>query len=782
MNIHQHVVRLLAIAILVGLFFSPTWAQEAKPKPEKPKPPATAKPEKKPDAKQPPAEPEVPPPEDAAVVAILATKPTTPAECILAAKRLVDLGHADVAKSLLKKVVAAKLTPQQLADLGEQFGSPMFLDWTSNKALLPEAKQLADAIVPAVKAKLEDSKRIAGLIAQLQDPVAEKRVEAMAGLQAAGQAAINPLVQVLADPVRTSEYTNVRTVLAGMGRSAREPLIACAIQDSNSPGTRIQAILALRETNDFKAAIYLLAPCLSPKSDPAVREAAAETLKQWKGHVPTLPEAVGLLHNAAKDYFERRQPIESIVDGRVELCLWDLKHNYVVRSVTPDDAARGLAALFASDAYALAPENRDIRLLCLAAALDLAAYAKGLDQPSLVDKDATDAKEKYGVRTIEEVLTYAMAQDHPAAATAAAQLLGQIGKADELIYQGDKPAPLVLALQDPDRRLRMAALEAIVRLKPSKPFAGSSDVPKALAYFAASSGVRHALVGGSNLAEDRDLAGMLAAAKFQTDTATTGRQLLLLATSSPDFEVAWIDVAINHPEINLLMQELRRDPRTALLRVGLVARSGNFELAEQLAAHDPMAKAFARPHDEQAFRWQLDQLTALASREFVDFGVRQQQAAEALDLLAELSQTSSKLYDLRGIQDAVLVALYNPKLAVKAAAVLANLNSAECQRALADMASRFVQPLATRQAAASAFRQSVQKYGILLTTEEIGQQYQRYNESEKQDAATQKVLGLILDCLEVPTAKGFRGQGSGFSTPNHTAAPNADSRTPNPEP
>ena len=199
---------------------------------------------------------------------------------------------------------------------------------------------------------------------------------------------------------------------------------------------------------------------------------------------------------------------------------------------------------------------------------------------------------------------------------------------------------------------------------------------------------------------------MLAAAGFQTDTAATGKELLRLAARSPDYEVAWIDVAIDHPEIGMLLQELRRDPRTALLRVGLVARSGYFEQAEHLARADPMAKAFARPHDEQAFRWQLEQLATLAPQEFVDFAVRQRQAAEALDLLAELSRSSSKLYDLRRVQDSVLAALYNPKLAAKAVAVLANMNSAESQRALVEVASRFTQPLELRQAAAKAFRQN----------------------------------------------------------------------------
>jgi hypothetical protein len=548
--------------------------------------------------------------------------------------------------------------------------------------------------------------------------------------------------------------------------------------------------------NNPKVAIDLVGPCVSQKGDADVRAAATAAMKHLSGRVPTRAEAVDLLSDAAKMYFDRRQPVEGVADGRVELWRWDAsKRQCVVRSGTPDDAARELAARYAREANALAPDNREIRLLHLTAMLDAAAYASGLDKP-LDEKDPTIVEAKQlsslfkkgdwlrtdsvnivenggreapvplfqqavSAKAIDEVLAYAMAHRRPAAAAAAARLLGEIGKASELLYQGDKPAPLVQAVQDSDRRLRMAALEAIVRLQPSTPYVGSSGVPAALGFFAGSSGVRRALVGGPNLEKTRDLAGTLAPAGFQTDAATTGKELLRLATRSPDYELAWIDVSINHPEINLLLQELRRDPRTALLRVGLVAREGYSELAERLARTDPMAKTFARPHDEQACRWQLEQLATLAPQEYVGFDVRQRQAARALDLLAELTRSSGKLYDLRRVQDAVLVALYNPKLAAKAVAVLANGNSAESQRALVELASRFTQPLELRKAAAKAFRENTQKYGILLTTDEIRTQYRRYNKSENLDAPTQHVLALILDCLEAPTAKGARGQRSG---------------------
>ncbi len=79
------------------------------------------------------------------------------------------------------------------------------------------------------------------------------------------------------------------------------------------------------------------------------------------------------------------------------------------------------------------------------------------------------------------------------------------------------------------------------------------------------------------------------------------------------------------------------------------------------------------------------------------------------------------------------------------------MNSAESQRALVEAASSLTLPLDFRRAAAKAFRQNTEKHGILLTTNEIRQQYRRYNESEKLDAGTQHVLGLILDCIEAPS-------------------------------
>ena len=115
------------------------------------------------------------------------------------------------------------------------------------------------------------------------------------------------------------------------------------------------------------------------------------------------------------------------------------------------------------------------------------------------------------------------------------------------------------------------------------------------------------------------------------------------------------------------------------------------------------------------------------------------------------------LHDLRSMDRARLedllceLQLEVPELATKAARLLGLFGSPASQRALVSMASQHGRPLGERQTAAEALRAAVGRHGILLTTDEILLQYDRYNRSRELDAETQKVLSSILDTLESRT-------------------------------
>ena len=216
----------------------------------------------------------------------------------------------------------------------------------------------------------------------------------------------------------------------------------------------------------------------------------------------------------------------------------------------------------------------------------------------------------------------------------------------------------------------MAAVEAIVRLQPAGPVAGSNHVLESLCFLAGSSGTRRALVAAPNMAPLRDLAETLGTMGYQTDTAGNGREALRIALASPDYEVVFIDGTIDDPPAAWLVQQFRHDSRTSGLRIGLLARWGSLAQMQRIARDDRLCMAFSRPHDPEAVRWQLDQLATLAAREFVGFQERQLQAVRAMRCLAALSATSGKLYDLLRAQNTVLAALYVPKLTVPATEVL----------------------------------------------------------------------------------------------------------------
>jgi hypothetical protein len=213
-----------------------------------------------------------------------------------------------------------------------------------------------------------------------------------------------------------------------------------------------------------------------------------------------------------------------------------------------------------------------------------------------------------------------------------------------------------------------------------------------------------------------------------------------------------VAASLEQPTPNLLIQQLRGDPRTARLPVGILARSGQYARAQHAARNDPLAEAFHRQHTEEAALSDVERLMRLLGRDIVSHAERQGHAEAALERLVELSADDSQsVFSVQPVQPAMLAVLYVPKLGSKAATVLGNLGTPQSQQALVDVASRPTLPLGLRKAAAKAFGRSVESHGILLTTDKILRQYDRYNASATLDVDTQQVLGFILDAIETPT-------------------------------
>ncbi len=710
------------------------------------------------------------PPLPAAVQAVLATKPTKPDELLRAARTLAGLGQPELARQMLKRVLDAQLDAAALADLAERFGSPVFVGLATQADVQPEGAELAKRVLDAWQSELQSPQRIARNIESLADPSEAKRAAAARSLLAARHAAIGPLLSMLLDASRTAEHSRGRAVLVAMGSEAAAPL--AAVVESDDAAAAVEAARLLGEMKAKDGLYSLLAPALATDSPPELRAAAATALQRMRGSIPTAGEAAALLAQRAREHHEGSRPTVGVIEGRATDWSWDKQKKAVVgRPVPEPQMRRSLAARLARSAHQLDTNDARIRLLHVATMLEEEAYRVGRGQPLPHDSgSAAERAAAFGAAVLEDVLQHALATDHPAAGAAAIEILSRIGSADELLMAGPRPGPVALALTSPDRRLRLAAAKAITGWAPKRPFAGASQLAPALAWFAQTRGTPRVLLAGPIAGDLRTIAGALTERKIQADLAALGSEATLSAVSSPDYLYVVLDMQLTRPQVDLVVQQLRRDPRSAELPIGLMARDGLLPAAERLARTYRGTLALPRPHGDDAIAWQSEKLEALWGENAVDDAERIRQATEALDMLAVWAKSEAAWFELRKAEPAVLSALRTPSLVSHALELAALLGTPAAQQTLVGLASEETNPLDVRTAAVERFGQSVKKHGILLTAAEIERQYARYNQSAAAPPETQKVLGALLDVIESRIRK------SPSAEPKKSDSPEQDNR------
>lgn len=690
---------------------------------------------------------------DPVVQAIRDWNPQTAEQLTRAMQAMLDHGRPDEALQYLKRILAANPGVPELAELNQEFGSAMFMRLRRDGRVQPEGQQLADRVLAAARQWSQDPTRLADLVRQLSDASAERRVAAMTDLSSAGLAAVHPILVALGDAARSGEHPHLRQALVELGPAFAQPLLA--VLESDDAALKSQIIEVLGRLESRPAIPLLIQPAVDGDQDSSVTDAARQALRRIVGAMPTRREAEHFLEHEVRRLLELSAAPDR--PGSVEVWQWDAAANQVVPlRVGAAEAAIVLAARLADDLFELDSENLDYRRLNLLTNLEAAKRLGGLDQPLAQQPGTAQAQAAHakaaaaGVAAVEDVLGEAIRQRSLGAAIGAAEVLGEIAGPELLSTYSASPSLLLDALRHSNRRLRFAAAMAIMKLDPQQRYAGSSFLVETLGNLASTTGQPRALVIHPREEFGQSLAGLLREVGYETDAVQTGHQALLAADRQPDYELVLISPDIDGPAYKEVVQLLRRNPRTASLPVGILARPEQLEAARQLADQDPLLRAFPRPHDAATIAFVIGDLLALSPADRVPQETRQSQAAAALDALLTLARQPQQygFYDVQRQQPQIEMALHQPALRERAAELLGLLGSPAAQRALVELASQHALPVEARQAAVEAFRHAVDQRRLLLTTGEILRQYERYNQSATLDQATQQILGAILDVIE----------------------------------
>jgi HEAT repeat protein len=689
-----------------------------------------------------------------AVLAIVESDPQSPRQLVRATELLLNLDRPERVKLFLQQLLAGNPSQQTLADLQREYGSALFLRLSRIRELQPEGAQICGAVLDAANQVNRDPARIARLISQLNDPATEVRWTAIVDLRGAGESAVTALIAALADDAQAKESPGIKAALIQLGQGAVDPLVATI--ESGNPVLKAHVIEVLGELGSDKAVPYLLVPMLSDR-DPGLQRLASNAMRRIVGVMPTKADAVVYLGERIESSLSGDQLGHHDEDKEVTVWEWDAEKQTVLATQSSVTAASlELAARIARQRYLLEEGNVTFQRQYLTILLQSAQTRYGLDRRLPIEADsAVNQVAAIGVDRIEELLAYALGEGHFAAATAAINLLGEVGDLRLLFSSSGAPTVLASSLHHADRRVRFSAAMAIRSLKPEEPYPGCSLYPESLAYFIGTIGTRRALIAHPRIEAAQSIVGMLGDIGIEADTAPTARAAHKLARQHPDYEFILVSDGIDYPPVSEFIQHLRRDPRTALLPIGIMSRESLFSRMQRVVEFDPLADAYPRPHDVAGVAISARRLLVRGAPHRVPYEVRVRHAVQAMEEFSRLANQGQRygFYDLLRHQVVFEEALSNPNLAESAAEVLGQFGSPGAQRALVGVASQNAADLAIRNAAATAFRMAVDRRGIMLNKSEILRQYDRYNQSAALDRETQQVLGALLDAIEAPSQR-----------------------------
>ncbi|MEN0111211.1 MAG: hypothetical protein AAF805_10870, partial [Planctomycetota bacterium] len=607
-------------------------------------------------------------------------------------------------------LLALDLEDPALVTLVEQVGTSGMVRLRKGA---PQTADLVDRALDAALAASSDPDRLGRLVDNLAGD-RDEAIEALRALRRAGPAGVEYCAARLGDADDETQRARLREALVALWPESRLAIYDAMGADDET--TRTEAAYALgrlatlgRLRSSLPAAI-VVGKAFAPGE---AGDAARWAYQQIAGRSPTTADADRRLAAAIAELVgggpDRRDA------GRLDR-----------------GAALRLAARLAADRVALRPASPAARRT--AAVLQLEA-SEPIDAESLSTAELGAA------------LDEAAENGFYRAATRLCETLGERGDLAALDASGSRPAPLARALDAAHPATRLAALEAVLAIGPQRPFPGASRVAPALEHFAAARGERLAVVAAPQLARAGQTAGWLIGAGCVAAPTVRGDDAVRLAADSPDTAAVWLDMDTTLPGARETLFRLRRTPATALVPVVLTATAERLADADALAAEHDAVLAEPRPQSIDAVASIAERAAELAPTGLPDAETRKAAAGRARAAIAETLKSGPAFYGLR--RDAtLLLGLTSGALDEAKLATLARLGTPAAQLRLLDAASVGATPLATREAAAGAFADSVAEHGVLLTATQVRQQYDRYNASANSPAATQRVLGGILDTLE----------------------------------
>ncbi|MDR0869660.1 MAG: hypothetical protein LBN39_02605 [Planctomycetaceae bacterium] len=677
-------------------------------------------------------------------------KHISPLELMQAAAILKEKSQPDLSRSMREILPYFQITPAECFEIAERLGTAVLDSFQNEKEILgADTPDSTTRIKSGAAAFLKESLRPAEKIALMEEPKTGYDI----------MKAVNVLA-VAGRPVLTRYYLNQFLALEVKQEECEK--IVRKIGSAKLMQIAGNKNLAPQGEKAVSKIFSTLGTGAKPLSDAEKKDALADVLKSGDA---------AALAARANDYIEKNRPLRSDADGRV-LC-WvengkDGKAQTALLSVPA--AYREYAYRCAKQAYSL---DTAFETLYYLTAFERAAHKK--EEGKEYEQEAVPAS--LSPSSLERILTESLKREQYGAAQVAATLLGEKGKAETQLNTADgQPSPLVLAVVAKNRSVRFAAAEAVMKLKPQKPYPGSSFVSETLTWFSRADGRKVLVSAHPNQTDAMRTAGHFIACGYKSEIAKSCKEAMRAAADSPDVELVVVDLRCADPPVPSFVQELRNDARTAEIPVAVLTDDKSvletapvpqtmqslpaMQKIDRLLPDNPFAVSLSLPYplisSDEAAKWVNTDLLEKTGANPVPPEKRIEQAKQALSWILEIIQETEngqRVYHFETLDDTVSRALRSDVRLTAGLPLAAAVKSGTIQNSLYNAAADIIHPLEVRRKAADYFIQSIEKYGVLLRGQQVQRLYDRYNASAEESKESQELLGKILDAVEKKTLK-----------------------------
>jgi CheY-like chemotaxis protein len=496
-------------------------------------------------------------------------QPETSAEFWKYLKHEIELGHFDLAAAYLKGFIAKNPTDEELLQIQERDGSSAFYRLLTIPQLRKDAKPLVERVDAVVQKHLRDRQRLDKLIKNL-NATPEERDYAIAQLRRSGAAAIPAVVDAL---IRTAnepdEHAAILSALRQLGSDTSPPLLAAL--DVNE-GLRVELIDVLQRRAEKRAVPYLYALYGSPKQPDFVRRKALEALLGLEGvKTPDRLRPVKTALTAEAERYYQHQA-KFVDPGAVTIWSWD--GSKLESKVLPSNQAEEYYGLyFAGKALEIDPTFVPAQLVYLSLLLD-----NGSERPGV-----KDVLRSVNPELIIAVLERALSEQRQPVILGAVSALGALAEVRATRPSGQRPPVLLTALNYPDRRVQVAAADAVLRIAgpPLAPSRVIEILRRTLAGEPEAQAKPKVLVAFADQQTSQTVSAAVQQAGYEAVVVRTGREALRRLNEAGDIDVILVDAGLPDPGLSSLLAQLRADVNVGLVPL-LVTVPGGHETSVRL--------------------------------------------------------------------------------------------------------------------------------------------------------------------------------------------------------